>query len=201
LQEGKIKRLGGSESIALDVRIISATHVDLEAAVEAGDFDPELFHRLCVLRVDEPPLRERGKDIEILAQHLVQRFKTDSARKIRGFTPAAIAAMYNYGWPGNVRELINRVRRAIVMADARLISAEDLDLKDYSTQRTVTLAKAREDAERGAIETALLRHRNRLNEAAGDLGISRVTLYRLMVQHGLREPHGPDHQSRSRGQE
>jgi len=187
LQEGKIERLGGREQIPVDVRIISATHVDLEAAMRDGRFRADLFHRLCVLRVDEPPLRARGKDIEILAHHVLHKFKMDSARRIRGFTPGAIEAMYSYNWPGNVRELINRVRRAIVMAESKLISAEDLDLAHCTAQQTVTLAQAREAAERRAIETALLRHRHRLTEAATDLGISRVTLYRLMGTHGLRD--------------
>ncbi|POR45931.1 Fis family sigma54 specific transcriptional regulator [Paraburkholderia eburnea] len=187
LQEGKIERLGGHEQISVDVRIISATHVDLEAAMRDGRFRADLFHRLCVLRVDEPPLRARGKDIEILAHHVLHKFKMDSARKIRGFTPDAIEAMYNYNWPGNVRELINRVRRAIVMAESKLISADDLDLGQFTEQQTVTLAQAREAAEKRAIEAALLRHRHRLTEAAADLGISRVTLYRLMGSHGLRD--------------
>ncbi|SEJ76217.1 sigma54 specific transcriptional regulator, Fis family [Paraburkholderia tropica] len=187
LQEGKIERLGGREQIPVDVRIISATHVDLQAAMRDGRFRADLFHRLCVLRVDEPPLRARGKDIEILAHHVLHKFKQDSARRIRGFTPDAIEAMYNYNWPGNVRELINRVRRAIVMAESKLISADDLDLGQFSEQETITLAAAREAAEKRAIEAALLRHRHRLNEAATDLGISRVTLYRLMGTHGLRD--------------
>lgn len=192
LQEGKIERLGGRESIPVDVRIISATHIDLETAMRDGRFRADLFHRLCVLRVDEPPLRARGKDIEILAHHIMHKFKTDSARKIRGFTPSAIEAMYNYNWPGNVREMINRVRRAIVMAENKLISADDLDLAHFTAQQTVSLSQAREAAEKRAIEAALLRHRHRLNEAATDLGVSRVTLYRLMGTHGLREMAGVD---------
>lgn len=188
LQEGKIERLGGRESVSVNVRVISATHVDLEGAMRDGRFRADLFHRLCVLRIDEPPLRARGKDIEILAHHVLHKFKTDSARKIRGFAPSAIEAMHKYGWPGNVRELINRVRRAIVMAEGKLINAEDLDLAQFTDQETMTLAQAREAAEKRAIEAALLRHRHRLNEAAIDLGISRVTLYRLMGSHGLRDP-------------
>ncbi|MEA3119482.1 MAG: hypothetical protein QOI13_2752, partial [Paraburkholderia sp.] len=187
LQEGKIERLGARESITVDARVISATHVDLESAMREGRFRADLFHRLCVLRIDEPPLRVRGKDIEILAHHILNKFKTDSSRKIRGFAPSAIEAMYSYGWPGNVREMINRVRRAIVMAEGKLITAEDLDLAPFTAQETTTLAQARDTAEKRAIEAALLRHRHRLNEAATDLGISRVTLYRLMAAHGLRD--------------
>ncbi|HEV3106075.1 MAG TPA: sigma-54 dependent transcriptional regulator [Trinickia sp.] len=201
LQEGKIERLGGRESIAIDVRVISATHVDLEGAMRDGRFRADLFHRLCVLRIDEPPLRTRGKDIEILAHHILHKFKTDSARKIRGFAPSAIEAMHSYHWPGNVRELINRVRRAIVMAEGKLIGAQDLDLGQFTAQEAMTLAQAREAAERRAIETALLRHRHRLNEAASDLGISRVTLYRLMGTHGLRDSAAPDSDKQSVQQE
>jgi DNA-binding NtrC family response regulator len=190
LQEGKIERLGGRESIPVDVRIISATHVDLEEAMRDGRFRADLFHRLCVLRVDEPPLRARGRYIEILAHHILRKFKADSARKIRGFTPSAIEALYNYNWPSNVRELINRVRRAIVMAENKLISADNLDLAQFTEQQTMTLTQAREAAGKRAIEAALPRHRHRQNEAAVDLNISRVTLYRLMGLHGLRELSG-----------
>ncbi|WP_436020918.1 sigma 54-interacting transcriptional regulator [Trinickia sp. LjRoot230] len=187
LQEGRIERLGGRESISVDVRVISATHIDIERAMCEGGFRADLFHRLCVLRIDEPPLRARGKDIEILAHHMLHKFKTDSSRKIRGFAPSAIEAMHSYSWPGNVREMINRVRRAIVMADGKLVSAQDLGLAQFTAQETMTLAQARDSAEKLAIEAALLRHRHRLNEAAMDLGISRVTLYRLMGAHGLRD--------------
>jgi DNA-binding NtrC family response regulator len=105
---------------------------------------------------------------------------------VRGFAPDAIAAIHSYGWPGNVRELINRVRRAIVMSDGRHISALDLELGGYVEIAPTSLARAREAAERQAIELALLRHRGRLGDAAQELGVSRVTLYRLLTAHGLR---------------
>jgi DNA-binding NtrC family response regulator len=186
LQERKIDRLGGHESVPVDVRVISATHVDIDIAMRDGSFRTDLFHRLCVLRVDEPPLRSRGKDIEILANHVLHKFKSDGKRKIRGFSPSAIDAMYSYAWPGNVREMINRVRRAIVMAENKLITADDLGLGPFAGIESMTLAVARDLAEKRAIELALLRHRHKLSEAAADLGISRVTLYRMMVAHGLR---------------
>jgi DNA-binding NtrC family response regulator len=186
LQEGKIERLGGNEQIPVDVRVISATHVDLRAAMAEGRFRQDLYHRLCVLQIDEPPLRARGKDIELLARHMLERFRKDGARRLRGFSPDAIAALHNYSWPGNVRELINRVRRAIVMAEGRSITARDLELGEYVEVVPVSLAQAREAAERQAIELALLRHRGRLGDAAHELGISRVTLYRLLCAHGMR---------------
>ena len=186
LQERKVERLGGHGSTPVDVRIISATHVDMQTAMIEGRFRADLYHRLCVLHIDEPPLRARGKDIELLAKHMLDRFKKDASRRLRGFAPDAIAAIHNYGWPGNVRELINRVRRAIVMSEGRQISARDLELGEYVEVAPVSLAQAREAAERQAIELALLRHRGRLGDAAQELGISRVTLYRLLSAHGMR---------------
>ncbi len=152
-----------------------------------GRFREDLYHRLCVLKVVEPPLRERGKDIEVLARHMLERFRGDASRRLRGFAPDAIAALHNYGWPGNVRELINRVRRAVVMAEGRTITAADLELGEFVASEPVSLLAAREAAERRAIEIALLRHRGRFADAARELGVSRVTLYRLMVAHGMRE--------------
>src|ERR1700682_3099224 len=186
LQERKIERLGGHESTPVDVRIVSATHVDMQTAMVEGRFRADLYHRLCVLQIDERPQSARGKDIELLAKHMLDRFKKDASRRLRGFAPDAIAAIHNYGWPGNVRELINRVRRAIVMSEGRQISARDLELGEYVEVAPVSLAQAREAAERQAIELALLRHRGRLGDAAQELGISRVTLYRLLSAHGMR---------------
>ena len=186
LQERKIQRLGSHEHIPVDVRVISATHANLEDAVRAGTFRADLYHRLCVLRLEEPPLRSRGKDIEILARHTLERYRADSPRRIRGFSEAALEAMYSYHWPGNIRELINRVRRAIVMTEGRVITPADLELEHCVDDRVGTLVDAREAAERHAIEDALLRHNSRLNQVAQELGVSRATLYRLMQTHGLR---------------
>jgi DNA-binding NtrC family response regulator len=189
LQEGRIERLGGHESIAVDVRVISATHIDMRLAMAEGRFRADLYHRLCVLQIDEPPLRARGKDIELLARHMLERFRKDGTRRLRGFSADAIAALHNYAWPGNVRELINRVRRAIVMSEGRHITAHDLELAEYVEIVPVSLAQAREAAERQVIEVALLRHRGRYGDTAQELGISRVTLYRLLSSHGMRDIH------------
>jgi DNA-binding NtrC family response regulator len=194
LQEGTIERLGGHESIAVDARVISATHVDMRRAMAEGLFRVDLYHRLCVLQIDEPPLRARGKDIELLARHMLERFRKDGTHRLRGFSADAIAALHNYAWPGNVRELINRVRRAIVMSEGRHITAHDLELADYVEIVPVSLAQAREAAERQVIEVALLRHRGRYGDAAQELGISRVTLYRLMSSHGMRDIHAEPEQ-------
>ena len=186
LQEGQIQRVGSHETINVDVRVVCATHVDIDRAVASGRFRNDLYHRLCVLRIDQPPLRARGTDVELLAMHMLERFRDESAQRIRGFSGGATEALYNYDWPGNVRELINRVRRAVVMAEGRVITAEDLELTQFATARRLTLAEARDAAEQAAIQQALRRHRNRLSDAAQELGISRVTLYRLMGNHRLR---------------
>ena len=186
LQERKIERLGGHESMPVDVRIVSATHVDMQTAMAEGRFRADLYHRLCVLQIDEPPLRERGKDIELLAREMLDRFEKDANRRLRGFAPDAIAAIHNYRWPGNVRELINRVRRAIVMAEGRLIGARDLELDEFAEGIPMSLAQAREVGERKAIEMTLLRNRGRVGEAARELGVSRVTLYRILSAYSMR---------------
>ncbi|MGF6572599.1 sigma54 specific transcriptional regulator, Fis family [Paraburkholderia fungorum] len=187
LQEGTIERLGGNGPIKVDVRVISATHVDLDKAVEDGRFRSDLYHRLCVLRLVEPPLRERGGDIKLLANYALSMYKQDGARKLRGLSSDAIVAMSNYPWPGNVRELINCVRRAVVMSEGRFITASDLGLPETDHGPAVTLAEIRSKAEKDAIENALQRHGYKLSEAAAELGISRATLYRLMHANRLHQ--------------
>jgi len=185
IQERKIERLGGIESIDVDVRVITATHVDMQAAVDEGRFRADLFFRLCVLEIREPPLRVRGKDITELAFYALERFKDERARRIHGFAPDAIAALHNYGWPGNVRELINRVRRAIILSEGKYITAEDLELSEHAANAPDSLREARAAADRRAIEMALFIHKGRIVDAARGLGISRVHLHRLMQDLGM----------------
>ncbi|WP_413193935.1 sigma-54-dependent transcriptional regulator [Pararobbsia alpina] len=185
LQEGTIERLGGNESIKVDVRVISATHVDLDDGVTQGKFRADLYHRLCVLRLTEPPLRDRGSDIKLLADHALRMYKQDGHRKIRGFSADASVAMMNYAWPGNVRELINRVRRAVVMAEDRVLTADDLGLTAGFETHIETLAEIRSRAERAAVADALKRNAYNLTDAAAELGVSRATLYRLIAANGL----------------
>ena len=189
LQQGTITRLGGHQAIPLDLRIISATHVDLEAAQHHGGFRTDLFHRLCVLTLSVPPLRERGSDIVLLAEHILAQHANEASHRIRGFTPCALHAMMHYPWPGNVRELINRVRRALVMTDNRKISAADLHLEGYASISGQTLEEAREGAESDAIRTAIARNGFHMGMTARELAVSRVTLYRLMQKHGIRAEH------------
>ncbi|HEY5804682.1 MAG TPA: sigma-54 dependent transcriptional regulator [Lysobacter sp.] len=189
LQQGSIERLGGHEQIPIDVRIISATHHDLDLAVADGRFRADLYHRLCVLRLQQPPLRERGSDIDRIAEYALQRYSQEAHRMLKGFAPCARQALHSHGWPGNVRELINRVRQAVVMAEGRLITAADLHIENALATPPPTLDEVRDAATRTAIEHSLHRNRGRLVDVARELGVSRVTLYRLMQRHGLRTNH------------
>ncbi|WP_403488591.1 sigma-54-dependent transcriptional regulator, partial [Streptomyces sp. NPDC090442] len=175
LQQGTIERLGGHEQVSVDVRIVSATHHDLDQAVADGKFRADLYHRLCVLRLRQPPLRERGADIDLLAEHALHRYARETSRGIKGFSPCARLALHRHAWPGNVRELINRVRQAVVMAEGRYLTAADLHIDDTVIAAPTTLEEARDTATREAIERALQRNRGRLGESARELEVSRVT--------------------------
>ncbi len=191
LQEHTIERLGDARSIPVDVRVIAATHVDLEEAIRAGRFREDLYYRLNVLRLDIPPLREREGDVEILARFFFDKFTRAEASTARGFSRQALEALKGHSWPGNVRELINRVRRATVMCEQRLISPSDLGLeRRQSTRSTLTLQKARALGEKQAISQALWRSTHNVTQAARELGVSRMTLYRLMEKYHLAMPGG-----------
>jgi DNA-binding NtrC family response regulator len=186
LQEKTINRVGSAHSIEVDVRVIAASHVNLEEAVRLGNFREDLFYRLNVLPLVVPPLRERKEDLELLIQHFFKVFFQDRNPRLKGFSGKAIVAAKAYDWPGNVRELINRVRRAMVMAEGRLITPLDLGLERRTTPRNSdALDDARIRAERSAIHISLQRAGKNITHAARDLGVSRMTLYRLMEKHGI----------------
>lgn len=194
LQESTIQRVGGTRPITVDVRVIAATHVDLEEAVKRGRFREDLYYRLNVLRIPVPALRERDGDIEVLARYFLTEFVKDSGKEVRGYTTRALEVIRQHGWPGNVRELINRVRRAIVMCDGTWITPRDLDLDQPTSQgiQVMQLEAAREVAERQAIRQAIKVCSNNYSAAARMLGVSRVTLYRLLEKH-REQPPSPSH--------
>lgn len=187
LQEHSVQRVGSHESIPVDVRVLAATNLDLEAAVEAGRFRNDLFYRLNVLRLHMPPLHERGQDILLLAGHFLHAFRATNPTRARAFKADAQKAMLGFDWPGHVRELINRVQRAAVIASGELISAEEMGLssKRQLSARVVALGAARETAERGAILNCLRESGFNISETARRLKVSRVTVYRLCRKHGL----------------
>lgn len=186
LQEGTINRIGSSRPIKVDVRVIAASHLRLEDAVKSGRFREDLLYRLNVLPLSVPALRERRDDLELLAAHFFRLFVNDKNRRLTGFSNRALLAIKAYDWPGNVRELINRIRRAMVMSDGHLITPEDLDLhiKDKPLNGEA-LEEARIRAERDAIHVCLRGSGSNVTRAARDLGVSRMTLYRLMEKHGI----------------
>lgn len=180
LQEQAITRLGSTQSIPVDFRLVAATHVDLQEAIRDGRFREDLFYRLNVIHMQLPPLRERVGDVRLLAERVLRNFSSGSTRrKVSGFTAEAIGAMELFNWPGNVRELINRVHRAVVMSDSKLITAADLGLANFVQEsQGVTLDAARASFERDIIESSLRANGNNVSKAAQQLGVSRVTLYR-----------------------
>lgn len=182
---------GDGMSLRPDVRIVSTSEQDLAEAVAEGRFRADLYHRLGVLKLQLPPLRDRDVDIERLAEHTLRLHAGEASHPIRGLSSCARMALRAHEWPGNVRELINRVRRAVAMADGRLITAADLELDTAASRPPPTLDETRDAATREALVQAMQRNRGRLVDTARELGISRVTLYRLLNRHGLRHP-GPD---------
>ncbi|HWM85187.1 MAG TPA: sigma 54-interacting transcriptional regulator [Kofleriaceae bacterium] len=181
-----VRRVGGREEMTVDARVVAATNVDLEAAVKSGRFREDLYYRLNVLRLRLPPLRERPEDVEVLAQVFLDQYAREQSSRVAGFSRAAIAAMCSHPWPGNVRELLNRVRRAAVMAEGRLITPEDLHLVgEGDTVGALNLEDAREEAERLTVHEALRRTGGNASRAARLVGVSRATLYRLLDKHKL----------------
>ena len=189
LQERVIERIGGRAPIAVDTRIVCATHQNLEAMIADGRFREDLYYRLAEIVVKIPSLAERAGDAVLLARHFVTRFAREMNPKVQGLAPDATDAIDAYPWPGNVRELENRIKRAVIMSDGKSVGAADLDLPGARNggeePLPVNLRAAREVADRRAIHQALTRTENNISGAAKLLGISRPTLYDLMKQYQL----------------
>jgi two-component system NtrC family response regulator len=186
LQERTIERIGGRKPIAVDTRIVCATHQDIDAMVADGRFREDLYYRLAELVVRIPPLALRPGDAILLARQLLKRYAREMNSRVKGFSPDALAAIDGWSWPGNVRELENRLKRSVVMADGKLVTAEDLDLlQDQEDSGFLNLKAARERADRIAITRAIARADGNISTAAKLLGVSRPTLYDLLKQHGM----------------
>jgi two-component system, NtrC family, response regulator len=186
LQERVIERIGGRKPIPVDTRIVCATHQNLEEMIKAGSFREDLYYRLAEIVVRIPTLAERHGDATLLAKHFLNHFSQEMNPAVKGFAPGALAAINDWAWPGNVRELENRMKRAVIMAEGKLITAEDLDLAgDGEDSLMVNLKAAREEADRKAIRQALARTESNISSAAKLLGISRPTLYDLLKHYDL----------------
>jgi len=187
LQGHIFQRVGGREDIEIDVRIVSATNKDLKLAVRENRFREDLMYRLAEVSIHIPPLRQRDGDAVLLANHFLQEINTKLNKNVRGFTSGALAAIAAYEWPGNVRELENRMKRAVVMADGKMITPADLDLESIDVRADFpTLKQVREEAEYKTVTRALALSQNNVSAAAKLLGVARPTLYELMKNLNIR---------------
>jgi len=185
LQEREIERVGGTRTIKIDVRILAATNRDLRKAIEEGTFREDLYYRLNVVPITLPPLRQRREDIPLLVEHFIGKYNREFARKVKGFSAGATAALYQYDWPGNVRELENVIERAVALAQSETISLRDLPLEisilggdviEDIQKAGLTLREARSHFERQYILNILDRVQWNQTEAARVLGLHRNTL-------------------------
>ena len=186
LQERVIERVGGRAEIPVDVRVICATNKDLENMVRQGTFREDLFYRICEMTVNIPPLRNRLGDKVLLARHFKLRFAKEHGQNVTGFTPDAIAAIENYAWPGNIREMENKIKRAVIMADGKYVTREDLGLAEAG-ELSLNLRHVRQEAERGAILRALSMTDNNISAAAKLLGVTRPTFYDLIKKYDMNQ--------------
>jgi len=177
LEEREFTRVGGNELIKVDVRLVSATNRDLQTALESGQFREDLYYRLNVVTIDLPPLRERGEDIPLLAEHFLNRFTAENQKDISGFSPKVMDFLLKYPWPGNVRELGNTIERAVILAQGSEIQLTDLLQKNSPLARHVSSGQSLREVEREHILNVLNESGGNLARAARTLGISRATLY------------------------
>jgi two-component system, NtrC family, response regulator len=185
LQERVIERIGGRQAIPVDTRIVCATHQDLDAMIAAQSFREDLYYRLAEIVIKIPTLAERPGDAGLLARHFMGRY-AGMNKAVTGLAPDALAAIDAWRWPGNVRELENRMKRAVIMADGKLVTAADLDLDEGGADSDVINLKAvRESADRRAIHRALARADGNISNTAKLLGISRPTLYDLLKSYDI----------------
>jgi DNA-binding NtrC family response regulator len=196
LQEGEFERVGGTQTLKVDVRVIAATNVDLEAAVAEGRFRKDLFYRLNVIHLPIPALRERREDISLLALHFLDKFCLENDRPAMGFTPEAQAALKNYAWPGNVRELQNVVERAVALCEGNMVELADLpdEIRRHSPEDdliTIPVGSSMEEIERLAIQQTLKKTEGDKELTARLLGIGLATLYRRLKEMDTKEP-GPE---------
>jgi len=187
LQERVIERLGGRGEIPVDVRVIGATHQNLENLIQSGNFRQDLYYRLSEISVLIPPLRDRQGDAALLAHAFLEKFSAQQNRVLKGFTADAIETIEAYSWPGNVREMENVIKRAVIMAEGAQITANDLGLNTSNTEsEPLNLRQVREEADRRAVIRALGRTNGNIVQAAELLGVSRPTLYDLINRCGLK---------------
>ncbi len=185
LQERVIERIGGRKGIPVDVRVVCATHRNLNQMIAEQTFRDDLYYRLAEITINIPSLKERTGDSVLLAKHFVNRFAKEMNPSIKGMASSALTAVDQWNWPGNVRELENRMKRAVIMADGKFVTVDDLEFGDDNDGLLLNLKAAREKADRQAIKRAISQTEGNISNAAKLLGISRPTLYDLLKQYEL----------------
>jgi len=186
LQERCIERVGGRQEIPVDVRIVCATHQDLQTQIQDGRFREDLFYRISEISISIPSVKDRDGDALLLAKTFLNRFNLQQQTKHKSFDHQACIAIENHAWPGNVREIESRVKRAVIMADSQHISAEDLEIETKENHTPLNLKVIREDAERKAIVRALTHSNSCISSTAKSLGITRPTLYSMLDKYNLK---------------
>jgi DNA-binding NtrC family response regulator len=185
LQSGEFQRVGSSKTRRADVRVISATNVDIRREVAEGRFREDLLYRLNTVEIHLPPLRDRHEDIPVLATHFLRRQIARYTKKLTGFDREAMQAMLEYSWPGNVRELEHAVERSVLLAQGPQVRADDLGLRGRADGASRLEEMTLEDAEQYLIQKALGRFENNVSRAAEALGLSRSALYRRLQHYGI----------------
>ena len=188
LQERVVSKVGDTKQDRVDIRVIAATHRDLEEGIRSGVFREDLYYRLNVVNLHLPPLRERGEDVVVIAKFLLSKYAKEFDSQVRGFTPNAQIALRKYPWPGNIRQLENRIKKALVLCDKSLVGPEDLDLTEDALAPIMTLTQAREDFQRRYILEILERNNGNRTKTARDLGVDPRTIFRYLE----RETDAPD---------
>ena len=187
LQERVIERIGGREEIPVDVRIVCATHQNLQELIETNRFRKDLYYRLSEIVIKIPPLRDRLGDAALLAHYFKNKFSTPKKVPSLNFSQEALAIIESHQWPGNIREMENCIKRAVIMADGVQISVEDLGLELPRVQiEPINLRQVRHNAERTALVKTMSRVNGNIAKAAELLGVSRPTIYDLMNRHGIK---------------
>ena len=189
LQEKTFERVGGEQTLEVDVRIISATNKDLKTEIERGTFREDLYYRLNVVNIHIPPLRDRKEDIPLLVSAFIKEFATENDKPVEGIDPKARALLYNYSWPGNVRELRNSIESAVVMAKGSIITPDDLPpsvaADSESNYVRIQLGASMAEAERELIRANLAANNGNKSRTAEALGIGRKTLHRKLAEYGM----------------
>jgi DNA-binding NtrC family response regulator len=185
IESGEIERVGSSRSKHVDVRLVSATNIDLQAACQAGQFREDLLFRLNTVEIHLPPLRERREDIPALAVHFLSTYASRYRRPVEAFDPSAMQMLMQYSWPGNVRELEHTLERAVLMCRTSQIQTADLGLTGPRSQSQNLEEMSLEAVETILIRKALQRFQGNVSHAAEALGLSRGALYRRMEKYGI----------------